>query len=118
MDNSSQTKTIAEKALGATATAKDAVANASANARESTQTAAVETRSFLERNPLGLAIGSIAVGFLVGLALPMSDLEREKVAPFSDKFTQQAKGAASDFVTQGKTVVLEAVTTALKPSAN
>ncbi len=138
MDDSTRTKTVAAKASGAAATAKDAVtnasatakdavanasattkdavANASANARESTQAAAVETKGFLERNPLGLAIGSIAVGFLVGLAVPMSDLEREKVAPFGDKLSEQARGAADGFVTQGKTAVLDAVTTALKPS--
>ena len=90
--------------------------DAATTAKESSQTAASGAKNYLEKNPLGLALGAIAVGFLIGLVVPMGELEREKVGPVGETIGRQAKGAASDLVTQGKTVVLAAVSSALKKS--
>ncbi|GAC1459875.1 MAG: hypothetical protein NVS2B8_18810 [Vulcanimicrobiaceae bacterium] len=97
-----------------TETTKANVAHAADTARETTQQAAGKTKGLLERNPLGLAIGSIALGFLAGLMVPISDFERERFGPIGDRLTAQAKDAANDMVTQGKTVVATAVASALK----
>ena len=37
-----------------------------------------------QSNPLGLAIGSAAVGFVVGLVLPSTRVEDEKIGEFSE----------------------------------
>lgn len=50
------------------------------------------------QNPLGVAIGSIAVGFLIGLCLPVTDIERERVGPLGEAITDKAKAAAADAV--------------------
>lgn len=53
-------------------------------------------RSAAADNPLGLAIGSIAVGFLVGLWLPVSALERERIGAVGERMTGLEKSAATD----------------------
>lgn len=66
-------------------------------------------RTAAAENPLGLAIGSIAVGFLVGLCLPVSDLERDRVGAAGERITGMAKSAAIDAIEQGKAAVKQAV---------
>jgi hypothetical protein len=53
-------------------------------------------------NPLGLALGALAVGFLAGLAAPVSDLERRTVGPLRDDLVDKAWNAGSDAIEQGK----------------
>ena len=131
-----KTSSVKAKVLDATSNVKGNLAGATANVRANvaglgdaaqakladsgaaTKSAAMTTKGFLEKNPLGLAIGSIAAGFLLGLALPVSDLERDNVGPFGEKVKDQAKSAASDMVAQGKVVVANAVTDALASVRN
>lgn len=65
-----------------------------------------------ERNPLGLAVGSAAVGFVVGLLIPSTRLENERMGEMSDRLVDAAKETASDAVERGKHVAEEAVETA------
>jgi Protein of unknown function (DUF3618) len=44
-----------------------------------------------ERNPLGLAVGAAGVGFAIGLLLPTTRLEDEKLGPASDKVGEVAR---------------------------
>ncbi len=87
-----------------------------ADSGEATKSLAFSTKGFLEKNPLGLAIGSLAAGFLLGLALPVSDLERDNVGPIGEKVKDQAKSAATEMVAQGKAAVATAVSDALTPT--
>jgi hypothetical protein len=38
-----------------------------------------------KENPLGLAVGAVAVGFLVGMLVPGSRVEDEKLGPKADR---------------------------------
>ena len=87
-----------------------------ANALPSREDAAQGLRtvgSVASQNPLGLAIGSIAVGFLVGLCLPVSDIERDRVGRLGEQMTDQAKAAAGSAIEQGKAAVTQAIGDAL-----
>lgn len=44
-----------------------------------------------ERNPLGLAVGGAAVGFVAGLLFPSTRVESEKLGPASDKVGEVAR---------------------------
>lgn len=66
-------------------------------------------KGIMQDNPLGLAIGSIAVGLLLGSLLPVSAVERKQIGPIGEKLTDGAKAAAGDLVDQGKAVVTQAV---------
>ncbi len=70
-------------------------------------------RSTAVQNPLGLAIGSVAIGFLVGLCLPVTDFERERVGRIGERMTEQAKSAAADAIEQAKVAVTQAAGDAL-----
>jgi hypothetical protein len=64
-------------------------------------------------NPLGLALGALAVGFLAGLAAPVTDLERQTVGPIRDDLLERAKSAGSDALEHGKQVLQETAAAAL-----
>ena len=65
-----------------------------------------------ERNPVGLAIGAAAVGFVVGLMIPATRVENERMGEMSDRVVETAKETAGDAVERGKQVVQEAAETA------
>ena len=65
-----------------------------------------------ERNPLGLAIGAAALGFVAGLLLPATRVENEHLGEMSDRIVGAAKETASDAVERGKQVAQDAAATA------
>jgi ElaB/YqjD/DUF883 family membrane-anchored ribosome-binding protein len=73
-------------------------------------------RSLVVRNPLGLAIGSIAAGLLVGLLLPISDVERDQVGPLGEQIVDNAKSTLYDAIEEGRTAITQAVGEVLNPT--
>jgi ElaB/YqjD/DUF883 family membrane-anchored ribosome-binding protein len=61
----------------------------------------------VQGNPLGLALGALAVGFLAGSILPISETERTRLKPIGDKLAGQAQAAANDLIAAGKAVAVE-----------
>ena len=59
-------------------------------------------------NPLGLAVGGLALGFLVGTLLPRTRVENEQMGEMSDRLVDAAKETASEAVDRGKQVAQEA----------
>jgi gas vesicle protein len=64
-----------------------------------------------QENPLGLAVGAVAVGFLVGLAVPSSSVEDEKLGPVADRVKDQAKETGQEALDRGKEVAQSAADT-------
>lgn len=64
-------------------------------------------------NPLGLALGGLALGILAGLLVPVTDFEREKVGPLRDDLLDRAQAIGGDAVEHGKAVLREASQTAI-----
>jgi hypothetical protein len=58
-----------------------------------------------KENPLGLAIGGLAVGFIAGLVLPSTRVENERIGPMADQVKEEA-------VERGKHVAQQAAETA------
>ena len=65
-----------------------------------------------ERNPIGLAVGAAAVGFVAGLLIPSTQVENERMGEMSDRLVDAAKETAGDAVERGKQVAQEAAETA------
>ena len=65
-----------------------------------------------QENPLGLAIGGIAVGFLAGMLVPSSRVEDEKIGPVADQVKDQIKETGQEAVERGKDVAQQAAETA------
>jgi ElaB/YqjD/DUF883 family membrane-anchored ribosome-binding protein len=68
--------------------------------------------SVAESNPLGLGIAALAGGFLIGMLLPATNVENEKLGAASDQLKEQAKETASEAVDRGKQVAQDAASAA------
>jgi hypothetical protein len=65
-----------------------------------------------ESNPLGLGVAALAGGFLIGMLLPSTRVEDEKLGPVATQVKDQAKETASEAVDRGKHVAQEAASAA------
>ena len=65
-----------------------------------------------QQNPIGLAIGAAALGFVAGMAVPSTKVEDEKIGPMADEMKQKAKETGQEAVDRGKQVAQEAAQSA------
>jgi gas vesicle protein len=65
-----------------------------------------------QENPLGLAIGGVAVGFIAGMLVPSSRAEDEKIGPMADQVKDQIKETGQEAMERGKDVAQQAAETA------
>ena len=68
--------------------------------RRSINRGASHMRDTAESNPVGLAVGGLAVGFLVGTLLPKTRVENEQMGEASDRLIDAAKDTAGEAVDQ------------------
>ena len=69
-------------------------------------------RSIAESNPIGLAIGGAAIGFIAGLFVPSTRVEDERIGEVSDQVKDSAKETAQEAVEHGKQVAQAAAQSA------
>jgi polyhydroxyalkanoate synthesis regulator phasin len=91
--------------------AKDAVTGTASKAVPSGQQVG-RLKDTAERNPLGLAVGAAAVGFVAGLMIPSTAVEDERLGDMSDRLVETAKETAGDAVERGKQVAQDVAETA------
>jgi hypothetical protein len=72
--------------------------------REDVQRSARKAAGVAQENPLGLAIGSVAVGFLAGLLVPSTRVEDEKLGEVSDQVKDKVRETAQEAGERGKQV--------------
>ncbi len=65
-----------------------------------------------QENPIGLAVGSVAVGFVAGMLLPSTRIEDEKVGPLADEVKERVKETGQEVLDRGKEVAQEAAQSA------
>jgi len=65
-----------------------------------------------QENPIGLAIGSIAVGFIAGMLVPSTRVEDEKVGPVADQVKERARETGQEAMERGREVAQEAAQSA------
>jgi ElaB/YqjD/DUF883 family membrane-anchored ribosome-binding protein len=81
---------------------------------EETKQAAGRVKRTAERNPLGLALGGAAVGFVAGLLVPSTRVEDERIGPVADEMKSTAAEAGREAVERGALVAQEAGQTAVE----
>ena len=91
--------------------AKNAVTGTASKAVPSGQQVG-RVKNTAERNPLGLAIGAAAMGFVAGLLIPSTRMENERMGEISDRVVDAAKDTAGDALERGKQVAQDAAETA------
>ena len=94
---------------GATATVGDATPDGADVAQSVSR-----VKRLAERNPIGLAIGGAAVGFIAGLLAPSTRIEDERIGPMADEVKATAADAGREALDRGKDVIQEAGATAIE----
>lgn len=115
---SGKVDSVKEKLVGA----KDSVAESVGGAKDSVSSATPSTGDVqhqakravgvAQENPLGLAVGAVAVGFLAGMLIPSTRVEDEKIGPMADQVKGQIASTAQEAVEHGKAVVSETASSA------
>ena len=71
-----------------------------------------QAASVAQENPLGLAIGSVAVGFLAGMLIPSTRVEDEKIGPIADDVKEKVRETGQEALEHGKQVAQHAAQSA------
>ena len=93
---------------GKLSSAKDAVMGSAGDAASGAQDGSKRVIGIAQENPLGLAIGAAAAGFVVGSLLPGTRVEEERIGPAATHVREQVTEVASDAVEHGKQVAQDA----------
>ena len=108
-----------KSAVSGTATrAKEAVTGATDRAGDATPSrgevkqAGRQAVGLAKENPLGLAIGAVAIGFLAGLAVPSTRVEDERLGPVADQVKEKVRETGQEAVDRGKQVAQDVASTA------
>jgi len=107
-----------ESVMGVVTSAKERVVGAGQSVGDATpdpdqvKHQAKRAASVAQENPLGLAVGAVAVGFLAGMLVPSTRVEDEKLGPVADDVKDRAKQTGQEALERGKQVAQEAAQTA------
>ena len=107
-----------ESVMGVVGSAKERIVGAGQSVGDATPDAqqvsqqARRAASVAQENPLGLAVGAVAVGFLAGMLIPSTRVEDEKLGPVADDVKERAKQTGQEALERGKQVAQDAAETA------
>jgi hypothetical protein len=96
---SDKVDSVKEKITGA----KDSVSDSSPSGQDVKQ-GAKKAVGVAQSNPLGLALGSVAVGFVAGMLLPSTKVEDEKLGPVADQVKEKVAETGQQALDHGKQV--------------
>src|SRR3954452_11272102 len=99
--------TVKEKLVGA----KDSAMEATPSTGD-VKAGARQAVGIAQENPLGLAVGAVAMGFLAGSLIPSTRVENEKIGPMADQVKEQIKETGQEALEHGKAVVQETASSA------
>jgi ElaB/YqjD/DUF883 family membrane-anchored ribosome-binding protein len=83
--------------------AKDSVSDATPSGGD-VKAGAKRTVGIAQENPLGLAVGAAAIGFVAGMLIPSTRVEDEKIGPVADQVKQKAAETGQQALDHGKQV--------------
>jgi ElaB/YqjD/DUF883 family membrane-anchored ribosome-binding protein len=101
------------RAGGAVRGSASRVGDATPNGGEVKQSAR-RALGLAQENPLGLAIGAAALGFLAGLAMPSTRVEDERLGPVADQVKDAVKETGQEALERGRQVAQEATQSAVQ----
>jgi gas vesicle protein len=104
---SGKVQAVKERVTGAASQVSD-----SAPDTEDVKQAGQRTIGIAQENPLGLAIGAAAVGFLAGLLIPSTKAENERLGPVADQVKEQARQTGREAIEHGKQIAQDTAQTA------
>ena len=115
---SDKVENMKSKASDTATRAKEAVVGTASRAGDATPSrgqvkqAGRRAAGMAKENPLGLAIGAAALGFLAGLAVPSTRVEDERLGPVADQVKDKVKETGQEALDRGKQVAQEVASSA------
>jgi len=115
---SDKVETVKSKVSDTATRAKEAVAGTTSRVGDATPSRGEVTQQtrraagLAKENPLGLAIGAAAIGFLAGLAVPSTRVEDERLGPVADQIKDKARETGQEALDRGRQVAHEVASTA------
>jgi ElaB/YqjD/DUF883 family membrane-anchored ribosome-binding protein len=115
---SDKVENVKSKVTGTATRAREAVTGATDRAAEATPSqgevsqAGRRAAGIARENPLGLAIGAAAIGFLAGLAVPSTRAEDERLGPVADQVKDKARETGQEALDRGRQVAQDVASTA------
>jgi gas vesicle protein len=106
-----------ESVMGVASSAKERLVGAGQSVGDATPDSqqvkqqARRAKSVAQENPLGLAVGAVAVGFLAGMLIPSTRVEDDKLGSMSDDVIERAKETGQEALEHGKQVAQDAAET-------
>jgi len=107
-----------ESVMGVASSAKERLVGAGQSVGDATpdsqqvEQQARRAASVAQDNPLGLAVGAVAVGFLAGMLIPSTRVEDDNLGSISDDVIERAKETGQEALEHGKQVAQDAAQTA------
>jgi gas vesicle protein len=104
-----------DAAVGKVMGAKDAVtggAGTTGDLAGQAKSGARRGAGIARENPLGLAVGAVAVGFVAGMVIPSTRVEDERLGPMADSVKQQAREVGSDAADHARQLAQDVAETA------
>jgi Protein of unknown function (DUF3618) len=115
---SEKVENVRSKVSDTATRAKEAVAGTASRAGDATPSRGeVKQQSrrvagMARENPLGLAIGAAAIGFLAGLAVPSTRVEDERLGPVADQVKDRVRETGQEALDRGRQVAQDVASTA------
>jgi ElaB/YqjD/DUF883 family membrane-anchored ribosome-binding protein len=102
---------------GKLAGARHAIAGTGGEAVSSAGDGARRTVGMAQENPLGLAVGAAAIGFVIGSLVPRTRIEEERIGPMAAEAREQVTDLASEALEHGKQVAADTMEAAKETAA-
>ncbi|HEY6590283.1 MAG TPA: hypothetical protein VI751_04505 [Actinomycetota bacterium] len=115
---SEKVENVRSKVSDTATRAREAVAGTTSRAGDATPSRGQvkqQTRrvaGLARENPLGLAIGAAAIGFLAGLAVPSTRVEDERLGPVADQVKDRVRETGQEALDRGRQVAQDVASTA------
>jgi gas vesicle protein len=109
----SKVDAVRSTVTGSATRAREAIAGSASQASDAAPSAqdvrrkARRVAGIAQENPLGLAIGALAAGFLAGMLVPSTRIEDERVGPVADQVKDKARQVGQEAVERGTEVAKE-----------
>lgn len=69
-------------------------------------------------NPVAMLIGGLAIGFMIGMLLPVTRFESERIGPITDDMKDRVRQAGSEVVRRGGEVIKETIEAGREAATN
>lgn len=88
---------------------KEAAQNKMDEVKHALGSAGMRVRNVTVENPMGMLLAGMAVGFLIGMMLPPTKFEAERIGPMADEMKDRMREAGGEVVRRGTEVIKDTI---------